>query len=600
MMTDFDGWNVKDSENDPFSLDSTKIEKLKNELILRGDFDLDQNNNQAVNSEAVPIQVLSLFSAVNSALTNVEKTETDSSHIQAKLEDDPKSRVFDSHSGVPVNRGSRKRKNIEELVSRDSTQDLISKNLNLLYRYKLDKRVDIRLNEVNKNVNNGGSQYIKITCRHASVIQKSYGSEKRFLCPPPILMIDGPFQSLLGISFRVEISIINEEGQYSQTVGEVYNNQRCMVFRSLHVSSLAAAKSRNLKLSIDFFSTITDQKVSHFVTSPIDVVSKPAKKGTKSKVSHITLRSGSIINLYNRINSQTVRTKYTTLENGNFCLRSDGWAPLRIHLISTSAESNVEGMINNSLEAVPIRYGSVVQLQDESSQIMSDPLIIRRVEKDEIAQDDGYVNQMHRIVLESSTTLSANLAFGFRDTKNAFMQDDQVQSRWFLGATSAQCKNLPNEAVVPVEWEPIQTLNDGLVKIRDSVCWTIVGISQCDCSILRPLQNQTSLRQLNLPYVKAPPVYSPSNKSLELTVAGFSPDLQIWLGKLGPFDYTILDGTEKKPSMYVRILVSMNYICTEVMASNVLPLLFVYSDGTVVSGGYDITLPSRHLLGKSL
>ncbi|WBW75036.1 DNA-binding transcription factor, CBF1/Su(H)/LAG-1 family Cbf11 [Schizosaccharomyces osmophilus] len=597
MMAGFDGWNVqKSNETDPFSLDSIKIENLKDELILRGDFDFDQNINQNVNSEAVPIQVLSLFSAVNSALTNVEKTETDSSHMLAKLEDDPKSHVFDSLPGIPMNEQSRKRKNIDdEIVSKGSTQDLIGKNFDLLCHNRLNQRTDLWLNEASKEVN---SQLIIITCRHASVIQKSYGSEKRFLCPPPILMIEGPFQNLLGISFRVEISIINEEGQYSQTISEVYNNQRYMVFRSLHVSSLAAAKSRNLKLSIDLFSTITDQRISHLVTSPIDVVSKPAKKGTKIKVSHITLRSGSIINLYNRINSQTVRTKYTTLENGNFCLRSDGWAPLRIHLISSSPESSVEGMLKSSLEAVPIRYGSVVQLQDESSKIMSDPLIIRRVEKDGIAQDDGYVNQMHRIVLESSASFSANLALGYRNARSGFMQADHTQPRWFLGATSAQCKNLPNEAVVPVEWEPIETFNDEILKIRDSVCWTIVGISECDCSIIRPLQSQSTLRHLDLPYVEAPPVYLPSKKSLQLSIAGLSPNLQIWLGKLGPLSYTILDGTEKKMSRCVTILVDLTHIFTEAMTCNVLPLVFVFPDGTIVSGGHDISLSPRPPLGE--
>ena len=52
-----------------------------------------------------------------------------------------------------------------------------------------------------------------VLCLHAAVAQKSYGTEKRFLCPPPIVHIEGPLWNMK--QQQLSMAVVSESGERS-------------------------------------------------------------------------------------------------------------------------------------------------------------------------------------------------------------------------------------------------------------------------------------------------------------------------------------------------------------------------------------------------
>ncbi|KAF9943774.1 hypothetical protein BGZ70_005461, partial [Mortierella alpina] len=137
-----------------------------------------------------------------------------------------------------------------------------------------------------------------ISCYHASVAQKSYGSEKRFLCPPPIVHIQGDLEDPnSGLTSRpqVAMSVICEAGE-NHTLGQrsTLEDDQSSTFRYLY----------------------------------------PSKKTAKARNVSSCILAGSLVSLFNRINSQTVRTKYMSVMNGSLCAKSSTWSAFTISIVA--------------------------------------------------------------------------------------------------------------------------------------------------------------------------------------------------------------------------------------------------------------------------
>lgn len=152
---------------------------------------------------------------------------------------------------------------------------------------------------------------------HAAVAQKSYGTEKRFLCPPPVVHIEGPVWNLK--QQQMAMAVVNEAGERSFEQKAPLDHNLTASFKFLHVSG--TAKSKSFQLSLDIAEPPSSGDVSEsnnprvwasFDSAPVTIISKPSKKTAKTRSVTSCILAGGPVSLFNRINSQTVRTKYMT------------------------------------------------------------------------------------------------------------------------------------------------------------------------------------------------------------------------------------------------------------------------------------------------
>ena len=184
------------------------------------------------------------------------------------------------------------------------------------------------------------------------VAQKSYGAEKRFLCPPPLVILigsswwnacpastrpspfspvgaPGPDQAPTVLSPpRVTINISGEPGiqdgalEWASSSGRLIDvgnpssemaiSGRC-IGKQLYISDVDE-KRRHVEalvsISVPGSSPMDRRLLGTFPSRPIKVISKPSKKRQSSRNTELCVNHGSVISLFHRLRSQTVSTRY--------------------------------------------------------------------------------------------------------------------------------------------------------------------------------------------------------------------------------------------------------------------------------------------------
>ncbi|SAM81647.1 related to J kappa-recombination signal binding protein [Ustilago bromivora] len=184
------------------------------------------------------------------------------------------------------------------------------------------------------------------------VAQKSYGAEKRFLCPPPLVILIGsswwnvcpastrlspfspvgptdPDQTPTALSPpRVTINISGEPGiqdgalEWASSSGRLIDvgnpssemaiSGRC-IGKQLYISDVDE-KRRHVEalvsISVPGSSPMDRHLLGTFPSRPIKVISKPSKKRQSSRNTELCVNHGSVISLFHRLRSQTVSTRY--------------------------------------------------------------------------------------------------------------------------------------------------------------------------------------------------------------------------------------------------------------------------------------------------
>lgn len=189
----------------------------------------------------------------------------------------------------------------------------------------------------------------------SKVAQKSYGTEKRFLCPPPTAIMIGNSWWTDVIRRgedpklcppRVVVSISGEPAPQEGTIewtgssgksfdvsdpptGTTYIG-RC-VGKQLFISDVDEKKKKVealVKITAPASDDEPERVIGVFPSRPIKVISKPSKKRQSAKNLELCINHGSTISLFHRLRSQTVSTKYLCVSGSGSSFKGSDGAPL--------------------------------------------------------------------------------------------------------------------------------------------------------------------------------------------------------------------------------------------------------------------------------
>ncbi|KZT75131.1 hypothetical protein DAEQUDRAFT_807376 [Daedalea quercina L-15889] len=404
-----------------------------------------------------------------------------------------------------------------------------------------------------------------VVCLHAAVAQKSYGSEKRFLCPPPVVHIEGPVWNLK--SQQMAMAVVTENGDRTFEQKAPLDHNLNASFKFLHVSGTAKTKSFQLSLDIaeppatgpDGNEQGNGRVWASFDSAPVTIISKPSKKTAKTRSIASCILAGGPVSLFNRINSQTVRTKYMTVDRGQLCASNVSWSAFTVNVISRPATADSETPIGPGPQTV--LYGSKIVLTDNVTGTPTPPLVIRKVDKGKITQDDGGpVSQMQKIALQRVN------ADGTRHYLSAAGPMPGTP-----GVVVPPTPGLANQAgshpllfqAPRVREEVANGQNVIIDEVDDYLCWTIVGISKFQYTFFDAFGQNNKIPDLPItpfPTLFTAPRYVPNTdynaqpprELLELTAANFfyhNPatatvePLDVYIGPLGPLRTRIFQAT---------------------------------------------------------
>ncbi|KAF8343169.1 uncharacterized protein EI90DRAFT_3143557 [Cantharellus anzutake] len=413
-----------------------------------------------------------------------------------------------------------------------------------------------------------------VTCLHAAVAQKSYGHEKRFLCPPPLVRIDSPIRSIS--EQRLTMSVVTEDGARLAEQSSTIDEQ--LQFKYLHVGG-ASTKSKSFHLSLEISGPIPApshepssavpalRTWASFESAPVTIISKPSKKTAKTRNVSTCIMDGSSISLFNRINSQTVRTKYMTVDRAELAASNASWSAFRVQILDDEhgnpidpSQSLAGASRNGPPPQRPIHYGSRIVLTDEATGISSEPLIVRKVDKGKLSRSDtgGLVSQMQKVALQRASTNS-----DMPSPTGLFLSAGRLplpvhaadRSSISMSTSHATPDGKAIASAHPLTYQaPRSTGNAGGVdEVDDFLCWTVVGIAEYhytffDASTTHPPSIVPHRPITPFPVSANVPALPPSVNRLELDVFNFySPDpitgapipMEVWIGTVGPLTVRI-------------------------------------------------------------
>ncbi|KAI0978744.1 hypothetical protein GJ496_003966 [Pomphorhynchus laevis] len=257
----------------------------------------------------------------------------------------------------------------------------------------------------------------EVRISYPRITQKSYGTEKRFVSPPPLIEIGGLLcnnddQSDDRSDQELDSIVCIHLGIMNENAYNLVQFKNYFAARSVFSTDLKFLRETTMNVKIHLKQT--GQLVGNFVSHTIDIISKPTVK--RSGISgKLIIKSGSSVALYNRIRSQASSTTYIYYndEQKAFLTSNELWSTVRMFLISVT-QSDIENNKNGYIcEEGEIKANSKILLRDERYKSSFPPLIIRKIDKNCVdcsRSCNEPIYQFHKYALESASSKSLFLA----------------------------------------------------------------------------------------------------------------------------------------------------------------------------------------------
>ncbi|KAL3314611.1 hypothetical protein Ciccas_006766 [Cichlidogyrus casuarinus] len=374
---------------------------------------------------------------------------------------------------------------------------------------------------------------------HAKVAQKSYGTEKRFFCPPPCVYLRGEgwavTNRLVALESAAKIAATTGQDPLSLVqhdspgivaymgIGGTNSVQEmvqldlggCRDYSSAKTLFISDSdKRKHFMLSLKLFYPSV-REIGTFMSRRIKVISKPSKKKQSLKNADLCIASGTKIALFNRLRSQTVSTRYLHVEQDCFHASSTRWGSFSVHLLADDESEAEEFPVQDGY----IHYGHTIKLVCSETGMALPRLVVRKVDKTQVILDaDDPVSQLHKC------------AFYLKDSDRMYLclsQDKIIQHQ------STICEGAPNRE-----------------SINDSAAWTIISTDKAEYRWFEASNLAASKDANGQPLVSPEQIPAPSSlavtpvpivKSLrangggdaamvELSGENFSASHQVWFG----------------------------------------------------------------------
>jgi hypothetical protein len=278
----------------------------------------------------------------------------------------------------------------------------------------------------------------------AKVAQKSYGSEKRFICPPPSLLLvnidswitppNAQYPAVPMAVFKVDnsASALLPYGSFQEghiewhpapaSTKDPNSTELCtsrtvgrFVARQLHVAD-TTHKLKSVSLTVELTSP-HGVACGRYASAPIKVISKPSRKKMISKNVEGCIIHGGLVALFNRVRSQTVSTKYLGQDPATSTLltRTTHWDPFVIYLVNPTEHVSTSDSRRNAdptKSPILIHFGQKVVLQCVHTGLVSPIMTLRRVENSSLVPASNSINggdanaigdpvcQLHKVAFE--------------------------------------------------------------------------------------------------------------------------------------------------------------------------------------------------------